>query len=213
MKDIIIVCAGCYGMEAYTIIESLNDIARRRGSEVPYHVLGFIDDKDVDMSEFGIREKVIGPIHGWKPIGDEVYAIGAAQPGVKEKLATLLKAEGCRFETLIAPWSIVSPNVSLGEGCMITAYSISSGARLGSFVNINGSMICAGAEIGDYTTTTGFTVVERAIVERSVFIGSHAVIKEGVRVGEKANISAGSIVTEDVQPGALMFGVPAEAIG
>lgn len=214
MKDLIIVCAGCYGMEVYTIAKELNRIALKKGEEPIYNILGFIDDNNCDlMLEYGIKEKIIGPIHGWEPIGTEVYAIGIAKPQLKEELTTILKSKGCKFETLIAPWSIVSPNCIIGEGCFITAYTISSGVRLGNFVNINASMICPGAQIDDYSTTTGFSVVEDAHICKNVFIGSHAVIKGDVIVGEGANISAGSLIDSNVKPGTLMFGIPAVELG
>ncbi|MCB6994507.1 hypothetical protein LI177_13550 [bacterium 210820-DFI.6.37] len=214
MKDIIIVCAGCYGMEVYSVISEINRIAMKKGENPPYNILGFIDDNSCDlMLEYGIKEKVIGSIHGWNPIGNEVYAIGAAKPQLKETLTNLLKKNGCKFETIIAPWSIVSPNCIIGEGCFITAYTISSGVKLGNFVNINGSMICSGAQIDDYSTTTGFAVIEDAHICKKVFVGSHAVIKSGVVVGADANISVGSMIISDVKPGTLMFGVPAAEIG
>ena len=97
----------------------------------------------------------------------------------------------------------------MGEGCFITAYSISVGVKLGNFVHVMGSMLCPGAEIGNYSTTTGFTVVDNAIVGERVFVGSHAVIQPGVHIGNGAKISAGSIVTEDVRENATVFGVPA----
>ena len=209
MKKIVIVCAGAYGKEVYTIINSINEAAEKQGQQPVYELLGFLDDNPDALKDSGIATPIIGRISDWQPIGDEVYAIGAAFSDTKIKLVHMLKERGCRFETLIAPWSIVASDCIMGEGCFITAYSISAGVRLGNFVNINGSMLCPGTRIGDFSTTTGFTVVEGATIGESVFVGSHAVIAEGVRVGDRARISTGSIVLEDVRPGALMFGVPA----
>jgi len=214
MKDIVIVCCGSYGVEVYVVVNKINMAAIERGEEPPYNILGFIDDNYVDMKEkYGIDHGVIGTIKDWEPKENEVFAIGAAMPGLKEKLINILKARGAKFETLIAPWSIVSPNCKMGEGCFITAYSISSGVELGNYVNVNGSMICPGAVIEDYCTTTGFSVVEDAHLCKKVFVGSHAVIKSGIVVGEGADISAGSMIVSDVKPGVLMFGVPGVEIG
>lgn len=212
MKDIIVVCAGAYGQELLSVIEGINYDCKVKGLANAYNVLGFIDDNPHALDDTKIKYPILGGIADWQPKGDEVYAIGAAFAGLKEKLSVLLRARGCRFETIIAPWSIISDDVVMGEGCFITAYSISAGVVLGDFVNINASLICPGSTIGDYSTTTGFTVVDNAVVGKRVFIGSHAVIQPGVHVGDDAKVSVGSIVTEDVPAGAMVFGVPAVQI-
>ena len=213
MKDIVIVCAGTYGLEVLSVIDTINLHDQWAKREPSYRILGFIDDNPAALDGKGISIPIIGGIRDWQPVGDEVYAIGSAFPGPKKKLSTMLKERGCRFETLVAPWSYVSPYVKMGEGCFITAYNIAAGVELGNFVNINGSMICPGSFIDDYSTTTGFTVVDDAHVGKSVFIGSHSVISPGVTVGDNAQITVGSIVTEDVPANVTMFGVPAKVIG
>lgn len=213
MKDIIIVCAGAYGLELLSVIRAINDAQKKISGEPTYRVLGFIDDNLSALDDKNIPYNILGRIADWTPKENELYVIGAAFPKVKEKLSNLLKGRGCRFETIIAPWSIVSPECSIGEGCFITAYSISAGVKLGNFVNINASMICPGSVIDDYSTTTGFSVVDNAKVGKRVFIGSHAVISPHVSVGDGANISVGSIVMEDIPANATVFGCPAVQIG
>lgn len=212
MKPIIIVGAGAFGKEVYTVIESLNYEASTKGQEPPYKLLGFIDDNLDALKDSPIKAPVLGRVSGWTPLGDEVYAVGAAFPDTKRKMVEPLKTKGCRFETLIAPWSIVSSDFIMGEGCFVTAYSISAGVTLGDFVNVMGSMLCSGTVIGDYSTTTGFTVVENAEIGRDVFVGSHAVVASGVHVGNNVMISVGSIVVSDVEDGTTVFGVPATVI-
>jgi acetyltransferase-like isoleucine patch superfamily enzyme len=49
-------------------------------------------------------------------------------------------------------------------------------------------------------------------VERGAKIGANSTILPGVRIGENALIGAGSVVTKDVPPGAVVVGNPARAI-
>lgn len=212
MKNIVIVCAGTYGREVLSVVNEINRISRIQTEEEKYKILGFLDDNPKALAGSGIDLPILGTIEGWKPMGDEVYAIGAAFPAMKEKIVSKLKEKGCVFETLVAPWSMVSADVEMGEGCFITAYSISASVKLGRFVNINGSMLCPGAVVGDFSTTTGFTVVDNALVGKRVFIGSHAVICSGVHVGDDSQVSVGSIVQQDVEEGTTVFGVPATQI-
>lgn len=211
MKNIIIVCAGSLGMEVYTIINTINKSAKLQGKEIPYNLLGFIDDNLDALRGKIINASVIGKISDWHCIGDEVYALGVTGEA-KINIVSILKARGCHFETLIAPWSMISSYCEMGEGCFITAYSISAGVTIGSYVDVLGSMICPGTRIGDYSTTTGFTVVDNATIGKGVFVGSHAVISSGVCIGDNSKISAGSIVCNDVKPGSTVFGVPAVEI-
>lgn len=212
MKKIIIVCAGAFGLELLTVVEAINLEQRKKNGQNVYDILGFIDDNTHALDGKDVRYSIIGGISNWKPLGDEVYAIGAAFGDVKMKLVSLLKQRGCKFETLIAPWSMVSPFSFMGEGCYVTAYSISAGVRLGNFVNVNASLLTPGTVIDDFSTTTGFTVVDNAKIGKRVFVGSHAVIQPGVTVADDAKITAGSIVTEDVPAGVTVFGVPARII-
>ena len=45
-----------------------------------------------------------------------------------------------------------------------------------------------------------------------VWIGAHANILDGVTIGDGAIIAAGSVVTKDVEPGAIVGGIPAKMI-
>jgi acetyltransferase-like isoleucine patch superfamily enzyme len=51
------------------------------------------------------------------------------------------------------------------------------------------------------------------VVERGCSIGANATILPGIRLGEYSMIAAGSIVTHDVQPFALVMGSPARQVG
>lgn len=50
------------------------------------------------------------------------------------------------------------------------------------------------------------------LIEDLVWIGAGAMVLKGVRVGSRATIAAGSVVTRDVPPGAVVGGVPARVI-
>lgn len=49
-------------------------------------------------------------------------------------------------------------------------------------------------------------------VARGATIGANATILPGLTIGEKAMVGAGSVVTKDVPPGAVVAGSPAKVI-
>ncbi len=53
---------------------------------------------------------------------------------------------------------------------------------------------------------------ERTYIGNDVWIGSHAMVLGGVKVGDGAVIGAGAVVTKDVPPYAIVGGVPARII-
>ena len=58
----------------------------------------------------------------------------------------------------------------------------------------------------------GMTTKGGIKIEDDVWIGTHVVILDGITIGKGSVISAGSIVTQDVEPYSIVAGVPAKII-
>lgn len=52
----------------------------------------------------------------------------------------------------------------------------------------------------------------QVIIGNDVWIGSHALIMGGIRIGDGAVIASGAVVTKDVEPYSIVGGVPAKLI-
>jgi acetyltransferase-like isoleucine patch superfamily enzyme len=50
-------------------------------------------------------------------------------------------------------------------------------------------------------------------IGEDVWIGAHAVVLPGVRIGSGAVVGAGAVVNRDVPPNTIVGGVPARVIG
>ena len=57
-----------------------------------------------------------------------------------------------------------------------------------------------------------FEEYKRVTIGNDVWIGTQALIRDGVSIGDGAIIGAGAVVTKDVEPYAVMAGVPARCI-
>ncbi|WP_308761073.1 sugar O-acyltransferase [uncultured Bacteroides sp.] len=202
MKDLIIVCAGGFGKEAVVVAEQMNEIVPQ------WNILGFIDDTIEVGTEIFRGYKIIGSIKDWQPEPQQYFAMGISTPQAKEKLYNLIHEKGGKFATLIKPATIVPQETEIGEGCVISGW-IGINVVLGKCVHIAGSMV-GGASIGDFSTTTGFANIAGAHLGNRVFVGSHAVILNGKKVGDDAIVCAGSIVFSNVKAGTKVFGNPAK---
>ena len=207
MDCVIIVGAGGFGREAYYLIQAINEI------KAQYEIVGFLDDNPNALEGKKIDSPIIGRIDEWTPCGDEVYVMGIASPKIKEVIANTLISKGATFITLIHPAALVNRDAIIGTGCVISGRSsIGALAQIGNFVHVAGSMIGQDAEIGDFSTTTGYANITNAKLGKRVFVGSHAVILNGRKVGDDAFICAGSIVFHNVKPGCKVFGNPAKRL-
>lgn len=102
--------------------------------------------------------------------------------------------------------------------------------RIGSFCSIANRVIIGGAKhpLGWVSTSPTFYNVSggtgrhlgnlqfkpstETIIDHDVWIGSRAIILQGVRIGTGAVIGAGAVVTKDVPPYAIVAGNPAKVI-
>lgn len=205
MKDLIIAGAGGFGREALLIAKTLNKLEHR------WNIKGFINDIPDALDGVKCSHSIIGTIKDWQPSDNEVFVMGVSSPAGKERIASILKAKGARFVTLIHPLALISDYVTMGEGCIVGGRSsIGDNAILGDFVNLAGSMVGQDALIGDFSTITGYANITNAQLGKRVFVGSHAVILNKRKVGDNAYVCAGSIVFNNVKPGIKVFGNPAK---
>ncbi|WP_226039892.1 serine O-acetyltransferase [Natrinema sp. DC36] len=107
---------------------------------------------------------------------------------------------------------------------LLTGVEIHPGAEIGRRVTIDhgmGIVIGETAEIGDDVhmyhgvTLGGDTnepVKRHPTVEEGAQLGANATLLGDITIGENAAVGAGSVVTNDVEPGATVVGVPAERV-
>lgn len=120
----------------------------------------------------------------------------------------------------------VRENVVIGEGCILSkGVYIDTGVTLGNRVKIQNSVsVYSGVSVEDDVyigPNATFTndMFPRAVspdweiiptfLRKGVSIGANATILCGVEINKHAMIAAGSVVTENVLPFALMVGTPA----
>lgn len=122
------------------------------------------------------------------------------------------------------------------QPCVLRTLAPGAELTLGERVGLSGAVICAGRsiEIGEGTIIgSGAMILDNDFhvpagtwgwenevqknarpiqIGRGVFIGARAILLKGVRVGDRAVIGAGAVVTHDVEAGQTVAGNPARIV-
>lgn len=208
MKDIVIIGAGGFGREVAWLIEDINKVTGE------WNLLGFVDN-DLSLKDT--------EINGYRVLGDEewlktqeinaVCAIG--NPIIKKKVVSSLYNSKVTFPILVHPSVIMSNRVKVDEGTIICAGNIITvNIDIGKHVIINlDCTIGHDANIGDYSTILpSVNVSGHVILEECVNVGTGSAIIQGISVGAKTIIGAGSVVVKDLPSNCTAVGSPAKPI-
>jgi bifunctional UDP-N-acetylglucosamine pyrophosphorylase/glucosamine-1-phosphate N-acetyltransferase len=137
--------------------------------------------------------------------------------------------DGCRVENSVVEQAIMEDGSNIGPfGHLRKGAHLGKGAHMGNFGEIKNSYLGPGAKMGHMSYLGDATVGADAnigagtitcnydgrkkhptVIEDGAFIGSDTMLVAPVRIGAGARTGAGSVVTRDVPPGAIAYGVPA----
>jgi bifunctional UDP-N-acetylglucosamine pyrophosphorylase/glucosamine-1-phosphate N-acetyltransferase len=148
-------------------------------------------------------------------------------PGAVIRDSTI--GDGCRVELSVVeqaimeegsdvgPFGHLRKGAHLGQGAHMGNFgevknaTLGSGAKMGHFSYLGDATVGAGANIGAGTITCNYDGQRkhRTLIGTGAFIGSGTMLVAPVEIGDGAMTGAGSVVTRDVPPGSVAFGVPA----
>lgn len=147
--------------------------------------------------------------------GAAVALGGARDTSPRRRLYELVLSTGLRPVAAVHPAAIVSPSAIVGDGPTIMASAVvGAAARLGDNVLVNtGAIIEHDCVIAAHAhVATGARLAGGVSVGEGAHVGLGACVNEGVRIGAGATVGSGAVVVRDVQPGAVVAGVPARPL-
>ena len=111
----------------------------------------------------------------------------------------------------LRPGSHVEQDVRVGNYVEVKESRLGRGTRVGHFSYIGDATVGRDVNVGAGTVTCNFdgAAKHRTVIEDGALIGSDTMLVAPVRVGQGAVTGAGAVVTRDVDPEALVTGVPA----
>ena len=141
--------------------------------------------------------------------------------------------DGCIIEASVIEGAVLEEGVDVGPFSHLRKGAhLAKGVHIGNFGEVKNSYLGPGTKMGHFSYLGDATVgrevnigagtitcnydgqrKHRTIIEDGAFIGSDTMLVAPVRVGARAKIGAGSVVTHDIPPGSIAYGVPARVKG
>ncbi len=114
----------------------------------------------------------------------------------------------------VGPFTYLRPGTTLGADTKAGAYVEIKNSQIGDGAKVPHLSYVGDAEVGEGTNIGASTVVvnydgqdkHRTVIGREVRIGSDTMLVAPVTIGDGAYTAAGSVITDDVPPGALGVG-------
>jgi acetyltransferase-like isoleucine patch superfamily enzyme len=134
------------------------------------------------------------------------------------KLSKFINLYGCEIgdETKIGAFVEIQKNARVGRHCKISSHTficegvtIEDNVFIGHSVAFINDIYPRATTGGGHLQTEADWKVEKTLVKNGASIGSGCTILANVTIGENAIVGAGSVVTRDVPPSAIVFGNPA----
>ncbi|HVP55158.1 MAG TPA: DapH/DapD/GlmU-related protein [Candidatus Eisenbacteria bacterium] len=122
-------------------------------------------------------------------------------------------AHGAKIESGCVVWG--PSRIRVGEGALINPNVVLDGRfplEIGAYASISIQAMILTLE-HDLSSPDFTSVGAPVSIGERAFIGARAIILPGVTIGEGAAVAAGAVVTKDVEPYAIVAGVPAKPVG
>ena len=139
--------------------------------------------------------------------------------GRNVKLSKFINMYGCTVgdDVKIGAFVEVQKNASIGNNCKISSHTficegvtIEDAVFIGHSVTFINDMYPRATAVGGALQTEADWKVDKTVVKKGASIGSGCTILANITIGEGAIIGAGSVVTKDVPPNAIVAGNPAK---
>lgn len=141
------------------------------------------------------------------------YIIENSKIGKNTIIRNYCNIFGCKIgdSCKIAAFVEIQKDVNIGNNCAIEAFVfIPSGVTIEDEVFI-GPHVCFTNDLKPRAVNPGWKTIP-TIVKKGASIGANSTILCGVKIGKKAMVAAGSVVTKDVPSNTLVSGNPAKLV-
>jgi sugar O-acyltransferase (sialic acid O-acetyltransferase NeuD family) len=117
-----------------------------------------------------------------------------------------------RFLTLVHPSAHVPSGATLGPGALVFPHvTLGAGAVIGRHVTLMGnSVVNHDAVVGEFSIVASLASLSGGVhLGRCCYVGAGSHVRQGLTIGAGAMLGMGSIVVDEIAPGAVVVGNPA----
>lgn len=206
LLPLVLVGGGGHASDVLQAVEAVN------AARPTYHVIGILDDGNVDPRRFAGRDVAhIGPVDDVAGV-DAAYVLCLGWPWDRHAVERRISERGQPAPPIVHPSADVGRGVELGLGSVVLGH-----AHLSPFVRFGAHAIVSYSASVGHDTTFGDhgSVMPNAAVSGGVtagdrvLIGIGAAVREGVHLGDDVRIGVGAAVVDDIAAGLTVVGVPA----
>lgn len=189
------------------MVETVRIVSAKRMSQIsiPFKIEG------IDIEEHLHSE--------WKRKEGYEFIIGTMVAKIKQTVATFFhdnyNIDFNDYKTIINPSSNIAKESKIKDGVIIGPGAIVAPfASIGNLASLNrNSTVGHHSVINDFATLNpGCNIAGFCNIGRGVTIGMGANVIDGKVIGANTIIGAGSLVTKDIPPNVVAYGVPAKII-
>ena len=192
--------------------EEVADLA----SEMPdVEVCGLVENLE--------RVRCVNPIDGYRvywideiaALKDSHWVICAIGTTHRTDYIQQALSLGMRFTTLVHPTARVSTKATLGVGTFVSALAVvSAHSEVGEHTIINrGALLGHHLKMGNFCTVgPGVKLGGASVYGDQVYCGIGSTVVDYRKIGSRAVIGAGSVVTKDLECDVVAYGVPAKPV-
>jgi sugar O-acyltransferase (sialic acid O-acetyltransferase NeuD family) len=192
-------------------------LLRMREAGASVEPIVFVDECPVAPSRTICSLAVIGGgLDALRTVGCDAVIVAIGDNRVRRRIGEHLRAAGLLLAIARHPFSMVAPDVDLAPGVVVCAGAVvNPSSRIGCSAIINtSSSVDHHNAIGDFVhIAPGAHLGGGVTVGDDTLIGIGATVLPNLRVGCRAVVGAGSVVTHEVPDEAMSMGVPARLQG
>ncbi|MFC6243170.1 acetyltransferase [Knoellia sp. GCM10027112] len=208
-RTLIIIGAGGFGREVFSIIQAINSVRRE------WIVEGFVDDgptSETTRAVAALGSRILGPVgllqespHYWS-----IAAVGS--PLARRRLVEQLSTSRVSWATLIHPAATLGVNIGVGAGTVIAPGArLSTNIAVGNHAHVDQNVTVGhDSVLGNFSRLNPLACISGNVtVADDALVGASATILQGLTVGQGAVVGAGAVVVRSVPPRSTVKGVPA----
>lgn len=209
MEDVVLVGSGGFAREVKFLIEDINMVNKR------FNIIGLVSNENFGDDVDGLP--ILGSDQWLVSLKKKVSVVICIGDGnIREKVYKLLISNNnLVFPNIIHPKVIMSRDIKLGIGNIITAGSIITvNVIMKNFVICNlACTIGHDVVVNNYATLLpGAHISGNVVIGENTTIGTGASVLQNLVIGDNAYVGAGAVVTRNVLSAKTVIGVPAKEL-